>query len=426
MRKISFLFVCCLLAGSGMLFAQSDLRSDSLTVKDLKENGVPFFYENEIALFPRGAEKFADLFEAIAQAQQYVYLEYFNFRNDSIGNALFNLLEKKAKEGVKIRVIYDDFGNVSNDRPLRKPKLRRLSREGIEIQVFDPIVFPWVNHALHRDHRKIVVIDDKLLYTGGMNVADYYIHGKPEFGEWRDMHMRIEGDVVPMYRDIFCEMWERCTKQAVDSMEYLPDTLKVKPRFVNLKPDTTVTAGRKMIGVANRDPKKSPKVIHKGYVDAIDNAQRDIQIVTPYFTLTRKIKKALYRAMKRGVRLEIMLSTRCDVPLTPEISAYYARRMMKRGAEVYYYEDGFHHSKMMMVDSLFCTVGSANLNARSMNFDYEVNAFIIDQPTTNELQTIFETDKKRSTLLTPENWKKRNSLGKRIVGWLGHFLAPLI
>ena len=196
---------CGVLLSLGLVSMAQASPSDSLTVEDLKENGVLFTPRNRVTLLPSGAEKFEDMFKAIEQARHYIYLEYFNFRNDSIGKALFTLLDKKVREGVKVRVIYDDFGNVSNDRPLRKRHLRQLKSRHFEVVVFDPIVFPWVNHALHRDHRKIVVIDDKVVYTGGMNVADYYIHGRPEFGKWRDMHMRLVysvkcGNVVPTIR----------------------------------------------------------------------------------------------------------------------------------------------------------------------------------------------------------------------------------
>ena len=401
-------------------------RSDSLTVKDLKENGVLFAHHNSVTLLPNGTEKFDDLFKAIEQARKYVYLEYFNFRSDSIGRALFTLLDRKAREGVKVRVIYDDFGNFSNDRPLRKRHLRQLKSRHIDVEVFDPIVFPWLNHAFHRDHRKIVVIDGRWVYTGGMNVADYYIHGKPELGQWRDMHLRIEGDAVPFYRDIFCRMWERCTGERIDSVEYQPDSLTLHAPFLGLKKSGCGDSSRVLLGVANREPKRSPKVIRRSYIDAIDNARECIQIVNPYFTLVPSVKRALYRALKRGVRLEVMLSTKCDVKVSPDVAASHARRLMKRGADIYYYEEGFHHSKVMMVDSSFCTVGSANLNSRSLKYDYEVNTFIMDSCTTRQLQSVFETDKGSSTLLTPENWKKRRSFGRRFMGWFYRFLVPLI
>ncbi len=425
MNRWRVIFFYILLIVCGMSVAQTE-RSDSLTVDDLKENGVVFTSRNNVTLLPSGADKFEDLFKAIGQARHYIYLEYFNFRNDSIGKELFTLLDRKSHEGVKVRVIYDDFGNVSNDRPLRKRHLRQLKSRHIDVVVFDPIVFPWINHAFHRDHRKIVVIDDRIVYTGGMNVADYYIHGRPEFGQWRDMHMRLEGDCVRLYRQIFCDMWKRCTGQEIDSLEYACDSVAARTDFLGLKKTSCVDSSDILLGVANREPKRSPAIIRRSYIDAINNAQHCIQIVNPYFTLVPSVKKALYRALKRGVKLEVMLSTKCDVPVMPDVSAYHAKRLMKRGADIYYYEDGFHHSKIMMVDSSFCTVGSANLNSRSLKYDYEVNAFIIDSCTTNQLQLLFETDKYSSTLLTKENWKKRRSFGRRFMGWFYHLLIPLI
>ena len=401
--------------------------SDSLTVADLKANGVQFAAGNRAKLLPSGAEKFKDMFADIAAAKRYVYLEYFNFRNDSIGRALFTLLDKKAREGVKVRVIYDDFGNVSNDRPLRKRHLRQLKSRHIDVEVFDPIVFPYLNHAWHRDHRKIVVIDDKIVYTGGMNVADYYIHGKPEIGQWRDMHVRMEGGVVPIYRNIFCAMWERCTGERIDVTEYFAlDSTVMRSPFEPVPVRTDTLPGGFCVGVANREPHTSPTVIRKAYIDALDNARHCVQIVNPYFTLVPSVKRALYRALERGVKVEIMLSTKCDVGVSPDVAAYHAKRLMERGADIYYYEDGFHHTKIMMVDSLFCTVGSANLNSRSLRYDYEVNAFIMDPATTHALQAIFEADKQHSTLLTPQNWKERRSFGRRFMGWFYRMLVPLI
>ena len=238
--------------------------------------------------------------------------------------------------------------------------------------------------------------------------------------------MRLEGDCVPLYRRIFCEMWERCTGDKIDSLEYQTDSLAFQTDFRGLKETDCADSSGVLLGVANREPKRSPAIIRRSYIDAIDNAQKRIQIVNPYFTLVPSVKKALYRALKRGVKLEVMLSTKCDVPVMPDVAAYHAKRLMKRGADIYYYEDGFHHSKVMMVDSTFCTVGSANLNSRSLKFDYEVNAFIVDSCTTRELQSIFEADKYHSTLLTPENWKKRRSFGRRFMGWFYHLLIPLI
>ena len=168
-------------------------NSDSTLVAYLNNLGIETTTHNKLKLLKSGEEKFIDLFQKIEEAKHHVHLEYFNFRNDSIANALFELLAKKAKEGVEIRAIFDAFGNFSNNQPLKKKHLKEIRENGIEIVKFDPLRFPWINHVFHRDHRKIVVIDGKIGYTGGMNIADYYIEGLPEIGDWRDMHIRIEG-----------------------------------------------------------------------------------------------------------------------------------------------------------------------------------------------------------------------------------------
>ena len=402
-------------------------RSDSLTAETLEQMGVEFTHDNRVVLLRSGKEKFDDMLAAISQARYYVHLEYFNFRNDSIGNVLFTLLAQKAREGVQVRALFDSFGNSSNSRPLQKHDLNKIRSAGIEIYAFDPIVFPWIYHAFHRDHRKIVIVDGKMVYTGGMNVADYYIYGKPEFGQWRDMHLRIEGSAVEDYEEIFTVMWQKTTGKPVpeDSLMEI-DMLRDTIGYNNLKMDTCESASHKMVGVVDRVPHIRPKIMRRSYQYAIDNARYRIQIVNPYLTLVRSVRKALYRALERGVRVEIMVSTQCDVKIVPDVVAYNVHKLMKRGAEIYYYEAGFHHTKVMMVDDSFCTVGSANLNSRSLTFDYEVNAFIMDSCTTHQLQNIFEDDKKHSTLLTPENWKKRRNAWQRFKGWFFQILVPLI
>ena len=188
-------------------------RADSLLVSQLRREGVTFSDNNSIVLLQNGQEKFDDLFKAIGQARSSVHLEYFNFRNDSIARLLFQLLERKVAEGVEVRALFDAFGNSSNNRPLKKRHLDSIRAKGIEIYKFDPITFPWVNHVFSRDHRKIVVIDGRIAYTGGMNVADYYINGTPQVGSWNDMHCRIDGQYVAAHLHQDVEQGQR-TKRA--------------------------------------------------------------------------------------------------------------------------------------------------------------------------------------------------------------------
>ena len=419
LRNIFFLFLLMFL-GKG--YAQT---SDSLIVKELRSEGVSFSRNNTVTLLLTGQEKFDDLFTAIKQAKSSIHLEYFNFRNDSIANQLFNLLADKVKEGVEVRALFDAFGNMSNNKPLRKKELKNLRERGIEIYEFDPIRFPWVNHVFARDHRKIVVIDGSIAYTGGMNVADYYINGTKVVGEWHDMHCRIEGDEVNTLQKIFIKAWNKVTKQHLSGAKYYRGD-RPNTTFVDLKRPSVDSLNNMMVGIINREPRTSNTIIRKFYTTAIDVAEDSIQIINPYFTLNRAIKKAIKRAVKRGVKVDIMLSVRSDIPLTPDCGFYNAHQLMKRGCNIWMYMPGFHHTKVIMVDGLFCTVGSANLNSRSLNFDYEANAVIVNKEVTQELCNLFNAEKKESFLLTPKKWNEMRTPWKKFVGWFAHLLAPVL
>ena len=417
--------IVTIIANFCLLSAANAQRSDSTIVRQLREEGIRFSDNNSVTLLMSGQEKFDDMFCAIRQARSSVHLEYFNFRNDSIASLLFDLLAEKTKEGVEVRALFDGFGNDSNNQPLLKKHIKAIRKRGIEIYEFDPIRFPWINHVLHRDHRKIVVIDGQIAYTGGMNVADYYIKGTPQVGEWRDMHCRIDGDEVNTLQAIFLRIWNKTARQNVHGAKYFRG-IRGGYYFHDLKPDTCCTAGHKMVGIINREPRTSNKIIRQFYINAINDAKDSIKLVNPYLTLTGKLKRALKRAVKRGVKVEVMVSAKSDIPLTPDCVFYNVHKLMKHGVDVYIYEPGFHHTKIIMVDGLFCTVGSANLNSRSLRFDYEENAVIIDPCTTAELSHMFDHDKTRSFKLTPEKWKEFRTGWQKFVGWFAHFLAPVL
>jgi cardiolipin synthase len=399
--------------------------ADSLLAYDLKEAGVTFSKDNSVTLLTSGKEKFNDMFAAIRQAKSSVHLEYFNFRNDSIARLLFDLLAQKASQGIEVRALYDSFGNASNNRPLKAKHLKKLRSEGIDIYEFDPICFPWINHVFTRDHRKIVVIDGQIAYTGGMNVADYYINGTKQVGEWKDMHCRIDGEEVNTLQRIFINTWNKVTGKNLHGSKYYRG-YRPATYFIGLKPDTTATAYKKMVGIINREPRKSSDIIRRFYTDAINFAQDSIAIINPYFTLNHKIKKALKNAVKRGVKVEIMLSTKSDIPLTPDCGFYNAHKLMKAGCDIWLYTPGFHHTKIIMVDGRICTVGSANLNARSLSWDMEENAVILDKNTTAELNRIFNDDKQDCFKLNEEIWNKKRTPWKKFVGWFAHLLSPVL
>ena len=413
---LTFFTIICL-----SVSAQS---SDSLIVQTLQENGIRFTDNNRVTLLMSGQEKFDDMFRAIRQARSSIHLEYFNFRNDSIASLLFDILREKRREGVEVRAMFDGFGNDSNNQPLKKRHLKALREDSIDIVEYSPIRFPWVNHIYGRDHRKIVVIDGRIAYTGGMNVADYYIKGTEQVGEWRDMHCRIEGDAVNELQRIFMRIWNRTTGENVSGMKYYNGGTLTN--FLGLKPDTTATSGYKMIGIINREPGVTPKIMRTFYLNAIRQAKDSIHIINPYFTLIPSVTRALTQALRRGVKVEIMLSSKSDIPLTPDCALYQAHKLMKRGAKVWLYKPGFHHSKIMMVDGPYCTVGSTNLDARSLKCDFEENAVIIDRNTTRELDEMFARDKQKSFLLTEQSWNEFRTGWQKFRGWFAHLLQPFL
>ena len=384
--------------------------SDSLTISQMRELGVVFSKNNKVELLMSGKEKFARLFEDIRQAKQSVHLEYFNFRNDSIASLLFDILREKRKEGVEVRAVFDGFGNDSNNQPLKKKHLEKLHADSIEIYEFDPIRFPWINHVWPRDHRKIVVIDGRIAYTGGMNVADYYVVGSEQVGEWRDMHCRIEGLAVNELQKIFVRFWKKLSKENLTDPKYFQGT----------------KAGNKMVGIINREPHTSNEITRRFFVNVLDNAKDSVKIINPYFMPTNKVMKALKRCAERGVKMDILISAKYDEPLTPDIVMYNMKKLIKRGVNVWRYRPGFHHSKIMMVDGKFCTVGSTNLDARGLRYDYEVNALIMDEETTKKLDQKFIEDTGKSDYVSMEEWKKSRTTWQRFKGWFGHLLTFLL
>ena len=378
-------------------------NSAERTKRNFQQLGLPIFEGNTTRILPTAEIKFRDLFEAVDKAEKYILLDYFKFQQDSICGLLIEKLRRKASEGLQVYVLFDSFGNHDSDFPLSDTLQASIRKSGVNIAAFDPVRFPWINHLMHRNHHKIAIIDGKMVYTGGMNVADYYLHGKPKVGKWRDMHIRMDGPIVQAYEELFWKMWEK---------EQTPSPL---PRKGECLPSPMREVGGGSVAFASRWPKETPKIMRQTYSIAIDNADHLVQIVNPYAMLFGEVRAALRRALERGVRVQFMVSTKSDGKVNDDVIGLEMRKLMKRGAEIYYFSGGFHHSKIMMIDSLFCTVGTTNLDARSLCFDYEVNAFIFSPATTHELQQIFYDDiEKSSTLLTPEVWKERFPLRRRI------------
>lgn len=406
---VTFLFLC-LSAYAQQPEDDQMMRSDLMEMQTLKNLGFNVTDGNMVYLLKTGHDKFEDLFKYIAKAENFIHMEYFNYRNDSINSILIHLLHQKAKEGVEVRVMYDAFGNSSNNQPFSRAKHDSICALGIQLEKFDPLNFPWLTHIYPRDHRKIVVIDGQVAYTGGMNVADYYIDGLKGIGPWRDMHMHIEGPAVIDIHKIFIKMWAKQTGQLLTGIRYLPPCDK---------------KGKIRMAVIDREPNVTNKSIRQLYISMLDNAQKNAKIVSPYFMPTASLRKAIKRAVKRGVDVQIMLSEKSDVPMTPHVVHFWGRQMAKAGVKVYLYQTGFHHTKIMTIDDSFCTIGSSNLDARSLRYDYEINTAVFDKDITMQLVNMFEEDKKESLLLDDAKWQKKSAWHK-FVGWFGHILTPVM
>ncbi len=418
---IKKVFILALLMLNSMLCWGEN--SAERTKRNFLQLGLTMYEAEDIRILPTAEIKFRDLFEAVEKAEKYILLDYFKFQQDSICGVLIERLKRKVQEGVEVRIIFDSFGNHDSDFPLSDTLQARIRESGIEIVAFDPVRFPWINHLMHRNHHKIAIIDGKTVYTGGMNVADYYLHGKPKVGKWRDMHIRMSGPIVQAYEELFWKMWGKVKNEELrmkneEFAAALTPNGNSDSSLLTLNSSLPLPQRVSVEGaVASRWPGESPGIMRQTYVICIDNAERLVQIVNPYAMLFGEVRAALRRALQRGVRVQFMVSTKSDGKVNDDVIGLEMRKLMKRGAEVYYFEDGFHHSKIMMIDSLFCTVGTTNLDARSLCFDYEVNAFIFSPATTHQLQQIFYNDmEKSSTLLTPEVWQERFPPRRRIRG----------
>lgn len=412
MKRISLFFIILSIYSFTLpLRAQVRMASDSVMAKHLHARGIPITDGNSVQLLTNGHLKFEDLFEEVRKAKSFIHLEYFNFRNDSIAGCLFSLLAEKAKEGVEVRALYDAFGNSSNNKPIKSAMHDSIRSLGIDLVMFDPIKFPFVNHIIPRDHRKVVVIDGKVGYTGGMNVADYYIDGIPEIGDWHDMHMHVEGPAVNELNKVFTKMWQLTTGEILDGEKYFP------------KPEMALDNQR--VAVVDRHAGETPDAIRDLFVTMLNSAQHKVLLINPYFVPTHRVRKALKQAVDRGVDVQILLSAKSDIPLTPEACHYVGNNLAKRGAKVYLFHGGFHHTKIMMVDDLYCTVGSSNMDARSLRCDYEINTVIFSRKTTEELTDLFNYQLESSTLIEKGYWRTR-SLGKQFVGWFGNLLTPVL
>lgn len=345
---------------------------------------------NEISIFQNGKDAFESIIDALYSASSSIHIEFYIINNDKLGNRIKNILITKAKEGVKVRVIFDDVGSWS----LPKSYIRELREAGVEIFPFMEVRFPLLTSKVnYRNHRKIVVVDGKIGFLGGMNIADRYIEGSRRLGQWYDTMLRIEGEAVNSLQVIFLIDWYFVTGMIIkDREKYFP-----KNTISSYHPLQIVTSG----------PDSDWASIMQAFFHAITRANHHIYISSPYFIPNESILTALKTAALSGVDVRIILPGKSDSTVVYWSSLSYVAELLDAGIKVYLYQNGFNHSKLMMIDSKVATVGSANMDIRSFEDNFEVAAFIYDEMITRQLEDSFMSNLVQSQVITHQSWSKR-------------------
>lgn len=381
-------------------------------------NGALPFEGNSVELFTDAKSMLLSLIKSIQSAKHHVHVEFYIFENDSVGRLLRDVLVDKAKEGVKVRVLYDDVGCWKVDKEFYEYMLC----EGIEVQSFLKVRFPvFTSKVNYRNHRKIVVIDGKVGYIGGMNIASRYVYGF-DWGIWRDTHAKISGKAVYGLQTAFLIDWFAVERSLITSPEYFPKHIETgKSDFI----DSKLASGSSIAQIVTSDPVGRWRDIMQGYVMAINSAKSYVYIQTPYLLPTEPVLTALQTAALAGVDVRIMIPKRGDSWIIHKGTMSYIDEMLEAGVKVYMYKKGFLHSKLMVSDDVISTVGSTNMDFRSFEHNFEANAFFYDKETALAIKEIFLKDIKSCLLLTPKIWNSR-SAGSKIAESVIRLFSPLM
>ena len=362
---------------------------------------------NKVEVFTTGSDAFKSLYTDIEQAKEHIHVEFYIIENDKLGNRFRELLERKAREGVRVRVIFDYLGGW------KLPIAWRMSLRsaGAFIHPFlaadNFFRFTLLNY---RNHRKLVVIDGKVAYTGGMNLAERY-RGGNGLGLWRDTFVRVEGPAVHSMQYSFLVDWSFVDGKVITDKRYYPEL----PYFENGERVQVVTSG----------PDSDWRNIMQGIVAAISKAEKEILIHTPYYMPPEPVMNALESAALSGVRVRVMIPERNDSKIVAAACRSYIGGLLKAGVEVYYYQHNFLHSKAIVVDGYLSIVGTANMDNRSYEQNFEIAAFVYGEKTANKLVEGFERDMESSRLLNVNLWRHRKWY-KRYVESLARLISPVL
>jgi len=344
-----------------------DLETDTKDVKKLinlllKNSSSIITSNNNVEVLTNGEATFSNMLEAIINAKHHIHLEYFIIKDSEIGEEFKRLLIKKAKEGIEVRIIYDAVGCWK----LSDAFINDLAGAGVDIHPFHPVFFPLLSRDLnHRNHRKILVVDGKVGFVGGLNIGDEYLGKNEKMGFWRDTHLKITGEATSILQLIFFSGWEHVVK------EKLPFNMKYYPPFES--------EGDTLMQIAASGPDSNWFNIMQAYFKMINIAQNRIWISTPYLVPNEAVLLALKTAALSGVDVRIILPSKAD-----HFTVYWASQdniegLLEAGVKIYKYQNGFIHAKILLIDDICVSVGTANLDYRSLELNYEVNAFIYDK-----------------------------------------------
>lgn len=355
--------------------------------------------QSDITLFTTGETLFDDYFAQLEQAKHHIHILFYIVRDDEIGQRFFSLLEQKVNEGVEVRLLVDWVGSFGLPASLRQKsgQFAFANRPAL------PFFFYKLNE---RNHRKITVIDGKIGYLGGFNIGKEYIGQDPKFGHWRDYHLKIMGEGVHDLQRQFQEDWTKATGQSFGNSErYFPPLQKgaMKHRFLS-------TDG---------------KYLEEEFIQLIKQAKQEIIIGTPYFIPSKKIMNALLEAIKRGVQLTIIVPMQADHSFVKEASYPYFRQLLRAGARIYQFYNGFYHTKVIVIDDHLCDIGTANFDRRSLFINYEMSCYIYDKPFIQHVKQTIARDIDTSTLLTAEYFRKQTWF-QRLKEATATMIAPLL
>ncbi|MEO7294303.1 MAG: cardiolipin synthase [Ginsengibacter sp.] len=381
-----------------------DSELAAMLLKDLQS---PLTRHNSVKLLLNGEEKFPELMKCLSEAEHHIHLEYYIYEEDEIGSAIIELLIKKAKEGIEVRFIYDDFGSPTIKKKLEK----RMCESGIEIFPFSKVHFYLLaNRINYRNHRKIVIIDGKTGFTGGINVSDKYINNKPKQLYWRDTHLRIDGPGVYYLQYIFITDWNFCRGKKI----------KGESIYFNHNANTKEDVH---IQIAGSGPDSVQPSILFSVLEAIYLAKKEILITTPYFIPGDAVVDALRIAALGGLSVKLLVPGKCDSKLVNAASKAHYKDLLIAGVEIYVYNKGFVHAKTLVTDGSLTMIGTANMDNRSFELNFEVNAIIYDVPFAEKMRKVFFEDLQFTEKLNAEKWYKRSFL-TQLPEKLARLLSP--